>query len=301
MHVDIDAVLVARRIPKAQVIIKRPSTSLKHQPRAHISDDIAQEAVPDNSSQSSVVPFPPPIQPSASSDELTQLRAALKPPGIPGVVDWGIPPASSEPCDPALLVCALKQSTTECLLVFQTKLTQFTTMKRDPVNPKHFNDSLMSHRSFRNPHLYAQLVDFVDVDERATNFPKDMWDPNDVQPDWFADQIGMFDFHLLVICCIHAFLFSPLSPYAVFLFFPCMSMMICWHLLQISGLQLVGRPIQSRRTKGAVRKASCGTSSWKEKSYRFFKLEGPTRFYDGTAGQKGSLPTIWRVGDECVY
>lgn len=48
----------------------------------------------------------------------------------------------------------------------------------------------MSNRSFRNPHLYAQLVDFIDVDERASNFPKDIWDPNDVKEDWFADHLA---------------------------------------------------------------------------------------------------------------
>lgn len=48
----------------------------------------------------------------------------------------------------------------------------------------------MSNRSFRNPHLYAKLVEFVDVDERVTNFPRAVWDPADVQDDWFADRIG---------------------------------------------------------------------------------------------------------------
>lgn len=48
----------------------------------------------------------------------------------------------------------------------------------------------MSNRSFRNPHLYAKLVEFVDVDERVTNFPKHIWDPEDVQEEWFADKIG---------------------------------------------------------------------------------------------------------------
>jgi hypothetical protein len=48
----------------------------------------------------------------------------------------------------------------------------------------------MSNRSFRNPHLYAKLVEFVDVDERTTNFPRDIWDPNDVREEWFADRIG---------------------------------------------------------------------------------------------------------------
>lgn len=72
----------------------------------------------------------------------------------------------------------------------QAKLAQFRTLKRDPANPKHFNDSLMSNRSFRNPHLYTKLVEFVDVDERTTNFPKDIWDPEDVKEEWFADRIG---------------------------------------------------------------------------------------------------------------
>jgi hypothetical protein len=49
----------------------------------------------------------------------------------------------------------------------------------------------MSNRSFRNPHLYAKLVEFVDIDERVTNFPKDIWDPHDIQEDWFADRIGL--------------------------------------------------------------------------------------------------------------
>ena len=38
-------------------------------------------------------------------DELTRIRALLHPPAILGVDDWGIPPESSEPCDPALFVC----------------------------------------------------------------------------------------------------------------------------------------------------------------------------------------------------
>jgi hypothetical protein len=74
----------------------------------------------------------------------------------------------------------------------QAKLAQFHVLKKDPHQPKHFNDSLMSNRSFRNPHLYAKLVEFVDVDERSTNFPKEIWDPHDVQEDWFADKIGPF-------------------------------------------------------------------------------------------------------------
>ena len=67
---------------------------------------------------------------------------------------------------------------------------QFHALKNDPHAPKHFNDSLMMNRSFRNPHLYAKLVEFVDVDEKATNFPRDVWDPDDMREEWFADKIG---------------------------------------------------------------------------------------------------------------
>lgn len=74
--------------------------------------------------------------------------------------------------------------------LLQAKLTQFHALKRDASNPKHFNDSLMANRSFRNPHLYTKLVEFVDVNERTTNFPKDIWDPEDVKDEWFADRIG---------------------------------------------------------------------------------------------------------------
>lgn len=48
----------------------------------------------------------------------------------------------------------------------------------------------MENRAFRNPHLYAKLVEFVDVDERTTNFPKPLWDPLNVKEEWYADRIG---------------------------------------------------------------------------------------------------------------
>ncbi|KAG1805338.1 HCNGP-like protein-domain-containing protein [Suillus subaureus] len=109
------------------------------------------------------------------ADEISHLRQLLRPPSIPGFTDWGISPASSSPHDPTI----------------QTKLAQFHALKQDSEHPKHFNDSLMSNRSFRNPHLYAKLVEFVDVDERTTNFSKDMWDPDDMRPEWFADSIAV--------------------------------------------------------------------------------------------------------------
>ncbi|KAF9051759.1 HCNGP-like protein-domain-containing protein [Panaeolus papilionaceus] len=112
--------------------------------------------------------------PKSAQDELSSMRILLKPPPIPGLEDWGIPSEFTESVNPAL----------------EAKLKQFAELKKNPTNPRHFNDSLMSNRSFRNPHLYTKLVEFVDVDERSTNFPKDIWDPTDLKMEWFADQIA---------------------------------------------------------------------------------------------------------------
>ncbi|TFK17388.1 hypothetical protein FA15DRAFT_676093 [Coprinopsis marcescibilis] len=110
-----------------------------------------------------------------STDELAKLRALLRPPPIPGVQDWGIPAAPTHQPDPKLL----------------EKLALFHSIKRRPANPQHFNDTLMANRDFRNPHIYANLVNWAGVsDERATNFPKELWDPHDVPPEWFADNIA---------------------------------------------------------------------------------------------------------------
>jgi hypothetical protein len=71
----------------------------------------------------------------------------------------------------------------------QAKLAHFHDLKR--TQNKHFNTSLMSNKSFRNPHLYAKLVEFVDVDESGTNYPRDVWDPRaGLKEEWFSDAIG---------------------------------------------------------------------------------------------------------------
>lgn len=48
----------------------------------------------------------------------------------------------------------------------------------------------MQNKAFRNPHIYAKLVEFVSVDETGSNFPKDLWDPFDVREEWYAEKIG---------------------------------------------------------------------------------------------------------------
>ncbi|KAG2154135.1 HCNGP-like protein-domain-containing protein [Suillus bovinus] len=169
----------ARLLPKSQVIIRRPVQQRGH-PRAHASDEIVGSLESFRASSPASMPnaFPNTEQvetgSSEEADEISHIRQLLRQPPIPGFTDWGISPASLSPYDP----------------VIQTKLAQFHALKQDSEHPKHFNDSLMSNRSFRNPHLYAKLVEFVDVDERTTNFPKDMWDPDDMRSEWFANSIA---------------------------------------------------------------------------------------------------------------
>ena len=106
------------------------------------------------------------------ADELAEIRELLRPSPIPGVENWGIPSASDEPCDDELEVSPSWKpyiDRTYAVCIGQAKLSKFHELKRS-TNPTHFNDSLMSNRAFRNPHLYAKLVSFVDVDEYASNF-----------------------------------------------------------------------------------------------------------------------------------
>jgi hypothetical protein len=166
-------------------LIKKPH-HLKTHPRAPLTDvdspNLSREDRPGALPQDTDDEY---------EDNVARIRRLLRPPPIPGVDDWGIPPEPTGECDPEIEV---ESSLLPCIQTYsslQSKLAQFHALKRDSCNPKHFNDSLMANRSFRNPHLYTKLVEFVDVNERATNFPATLWDPEDVKEEWFADRIGM--------------------------------------------------------------------------------------------------------------
>lgn len=103
--IDIKHNLTARR--KSQVVIRRPPQT-KSRPRAHISDDISEEPLPSTNAQASCSSVPAndgihsPGQDAEmkdTQDELASIRSLLRPPPIPGLDDWGIPPPSAEPCD----------------------------------------------------------------------------------------------------------------------------------------------------------------------------------------------------------
>ena len=54
----------------------------------------------------------------------------------------------------------------------QAKLRHFHTLRAQGV---YFNNSLQSNKSFRNPSILSKLVDFVNVDEKLSAMPADVW------------------------------------------------------------------------------------------------------------------------------
>ncbi|GMK58715.1 hypothetical protein CspeluHIS016_0601570 [Cutaneotrichosporon spelunceum] len=54
----------------------------------------------------------------------------------------------------------------------QAKVSQFLRLKQQG---QHINTSLMQSSSFANPTIYTKLVEFVDIDERASAFPGGGW------------------------------------------------------------------------------------------------------------------------------
>jgi hypothetical protein len=113
-----EIVAASRRAAKSQVILRRLAQAKAHHTRAHISEDIIADKSPlcgdesEPSTSTATLSDPTVVRPSSSNDipsdeardELPRFRELLKPPPIPGVEDWAIPPASSEPCDPAIKV-----------------------------------------------------------------------------------------------------------------------------------------------------------------------------------------------------
>jgi hypothetical protein len=71
----------------------------------------------------------------------------------------------------------------------------------------YFNDSLQRNKAFRNPHILSKLVEYVDVDEMGSNFPRNVWDSKGMPPDAYASAIGS----------LFVDLFSPFFPKSSFL------------------------------------------------------------------------------------
>ncbi|GEM07275.1 SAP30-binding protein, transcriptional regulator protein HCNGP [Rhodotorula toruloides] len=88
------------------------------------------------------------------------------------LAEFGIPPVPTGTCKPSV----------------EAKLTNFHNLRVS--RGLHFNDSLHASKAFRNPRIYAKLVDFVDVDETGTNWDAEIWDPKNIGADASVTRIA---------------------------------------------------------------------------------------------------------------
>ncbi|GAA5989641.1 hypothetical protein JCM10908_000566 [Rhodotorula pacifica] len=88
------------------------------------------------------------------------------------LAEFGIPPIPTSPCAPSV----------------QAKLANFHNLRLS--RGLHFNDSLHASKAFRNPRIYAKLVEFVDVDETGSNWDQEIWDAKAIGPDASATRLA---------------------------------------------------------------------------------------------------------------
>ncbi|BGP16081.1 hypothetical protein JCM10213_007541 [Rhodosporidiobolus nylandii] len=107
----------------------------------------------------------------------SQAASAGLPGGAAGVrldslSEFGVSPLRTGPCKPSV----------------EAKLANFHKLRE--TRGLHFNDSLHASKAFRNPRIYAKLVEFVDVDETGSNWDKEVWDPKGLGIDASASRIA---------------------------------------------------------------------------------------------------------------
>ncbi|KAI8086526.1 HCNGP-like protein-domain-containing protein, partial [Halteromyces radiatus] len=105
-----------------------------------------------------------------ASDRSTRLKTILTPAPIPGIDNWGIPSEPDDKVDPDRL----------------EKIQHFLSLRQ---SGHRLNDHLQRNKAFRNPRIYAKLVEFVDLDETGSNFPPDQFDPKGFPASSYIDGI----------------------------------------------------------------------------------------------------------------
>ncbi|PWN51846.1 hypothetical protein IE53DRAFT_33605 [Violaceomyces palustris] len=101
----------------------------------------------------------------ASEEDIRTLELLAPPPrASDGDVAWGLGQEPTQGWDKNL----------------EEKLAKFHALKKQGT---HFNTSLSRNQAFKNPHIYAKLVEFVEIDEKGSNY-QDMtvrgtWNPKD--------------------------------------------------------------------------------------------------------------------------
>ncbi|KAI8360522.1 HCNGP-like protein-domain-containing protein [Mortierella sp. GBAus27b] len=109
-----------------------------------------------------------------------QMRLLLRPHPIPGVENFGIPPEPEGEVNPEV----------------QAKIQQFHHVK--VTRGIHFNQSLMKNKNFRNPRIYASLVELVALNETGSNFEKsEFFDFEGYGPESYATGLGKWNVEMV--------------------------------------------------------------------------------------------------------
>lgn len=112
------------------------------------------------------------------------------------LAEFGIPPISTGPCAPSVqaslppewIPSPIRGTHRRHFVHQQAKLANFHNLRLS--RGLHFNDSLHASKAFRNPRIYAKLVEFVDVDETGSNWDKEIWDAKAIGPDASSNRLG---------------------------------------------------------------------------------------------------------------
>ncbi|KAL7418797.1 hypothetical protein Q5752_006480 [Cryptotrichosporon argae] len=138
---------------------KRPApSSPQHPPKRHTASSIPTSSLapePAAAGPSYAAPAAPvPQDPDAAAIEVMDDDALFRHVTRPPAYVWELlpPPAPAE----------------DASLQLRAKVEHFLSLKE---KGQHINTSLMASSSFSNPHIYAKLVEFVDIDDTASAVP----------------------------------------------------------------------------------------------------------------------------------
>ncbi|KAI8824457.1 HCNGP-like protein-domain-containing protein [Fimicolochytrium jonesii] len=114
------------------------------------------------------------VHEAQTGDETTRsetLRALLRPAGFVDDDEMDIPSEPDGEPNP----------------ITQAKIEKWLAIK---ASGTHFNDRLEQTHAFRNPSIMSKLIEYLDLDELGSNYPKDIFDPHSFPKEAFFDQIA---------------------------------------------------------------------------------------------------------------
>ncbi|KAJ3175394.1 SAP30-binding protein [Geranomyces variabilis] len=161
--------LIHRKPPSSSVSSAQttPSATSRSspEPRRNFIQSVSRSAAAPNAAN----PHPPshllPSDPECETPA-AKLARLLRPP--PGTV---LPPEPPGDADPAI----------------QAKISKWLDLKASGMV---FNDRLEATHAFRNPSITSKMIEYLGLDERGSNFSKDVYNPAGFPPEAYYDKIA---------------------------------------------------------------------------------------------------------------